>query len=332
MAVDPLSDVVFRISISNKFKNMNNVSIKCLKSEKIESGACHGQFLINSLRPGQGISIGNQLRRVLLGDLGGVAISAVRIAGVSHEFSTIPGVREDILEILLNLKGIVFKSKTQDVQFGRLKIQGPVVITADLIQLPSNLEIVNSNHYIATLSTSNILEIEFKFEYGTGYHLASQNFSDETDNYLQLDTIFMPVQKVDFKIENVYDNANNITERVFLDIWTNGSISPNEALKSAAKIVIDLFTLLINNKDNNEENQFESKTRSISIEPYTNIAIEELQLSVRAYNCLKKAQINTVGDLLQYSPEKLQELKNFGRKSADEVFSTLKNKLGIILK
>ena len=313
---------------------MNNISIKCLKSETVPSGTCHGQFLINSLKPGQGITIGNQLRRVLLGDLGGVAISAVRIAGVSHEFSTIPGVREDILEILLNLKGIVLKSKTktQDSQFGRLKIQGPSVITADLIQLPQNLEIVNPNHYIATISASTILEIEFKFEYGVGYKLASQTFLDEADNFLQLDTIFMPVQKVDFKIENVYDTANNITERLFLDIWTNGSISANDALESAAQIIIDLFTLLINNKDTNEGNQLETKTRSISIEPYTNIAIEELQLSVRAYNCLKKAQINTVGDLLQYSPEKLQELKNFGRKSADEVFSTLKNKLGIILK
>ena len=311
---------------------MSNISIKCLKSETIESGACHGQFLINSLKPGQGITIGNQLRRVLLNDLGGVAISAVRIAGVSHEFSTIPGVREDILEILLNLKGIVLRSKTETPQFGRLKIQGPAVVTADLIQLPSNVEIVNPTQYIMTISTSNILEIEFKFEYGTGYKLASQTFLEENENYLQLDAIFMPVQKVDFKVENVYDNANTITERVFLDIWTNGSISPNDALISASQITIDLFTLLIENKDKTEQNKLESKTRSISIEPYTNIAIEELQLSVRAYNCLKKAQINTVGDLLQYSPEKLQELKNFGRKSADEVFSTLKNKLGIILK
>ena len=311
---------------------MNNISIKCLKSEKIESGACHGQFLISSLKPGQGITIGNQLRRVLLNDLGGVAISAVRIAGISHEFSTIPGVREDILEILLNLKGIVFKSKIQTSQFGRLKIQGPTVVTADLIQLPANLQIVNPTHYIMTISTSNILEIEFKFEYGTGYRLASQTFLEENENYLQLDTIFMPVQKVDFKIENVYDNRNNINERVFLDIWTNGSISPNDALKSAVQITLDLFELLLENKPMEEKNKSKPKTHSISIEPYTNIAIEELQLSVRAYNCLKKAQINTVGDLLQYSPEKLQELKNFGRKSADEVFSTLKNKLGIVLK
>jgi DNA-directed RNA polymerase subunit alpha len=311
---------------------IDNISIKCLKSDKIESGSCHGQFLINSLKPGQGITIGNQLRRVLLSDLGGVAITAVRIAGVSHEFSTIPGVREDILEILLNLKGMVLRSNTKSPQFGRLKIQGPAVVTADLIQLPSNLELINTNHYIMTISTVNVIEIEFKFEYGTGYKLASQTHLDEDENYLQIDTIFMPVQKVDFKIENVYDNANNITERLFLDIWTNGSILPQEALKSAAQITIDLFTLLLENKDTNEINTLKSKTSSISMEPYTNIAIEELQLSVRAYNCLKKAQINTVGDLLQYSPEKLQELKNFGQKSAAEVFSTLKNKLGIILK
>ena len=252
--------------------------------------------------------------------------------GISHEFSIIPGVREDILEILLNLKGVVLKSQTKNIQFGRLKVQGPSVITADSIQLPADLEIVNPNHYIATISTSNIIEIEFKFEYGTGYRLADQTFSNDDENYLQLDTIFMPIQKVDFKIENIYDTANTVSERLLLDIWTNGSISPTEAFESAAQIIIDLYLLLLNNKNINDSNQLNSETQSSSIEPYTNIAIEELQLSVRAYNCLKKAQINTVGDLLQYSPEKLQELKNFGRKSADEVFSTLKNKLGIILK
>ena len=311
---------------------MNNISIKCLKSEKLQSGVCYGEFLITSLGPGQGITIGNQLRRVLLADLGGKAISAVRIAGVRHEFSTIPGVREDILEILLNLKGVIFNGNSKEIESGRLRVQGPMVITAGLIELPENLAVVNPNHYIATISTSSILEFEFKIQYGTGYKLASQLLSEEDDSYLQLDTIFMPVQKVDFKIENVYDNTKNISERLFMEIWTDGSILPNDALKSAAQIIITLFTLLIENKTSNESIELKSKNPSLSIEPYTNIAIEELQLSVRAYNCLKKAQINTVGDLLQYSPEKLQELKNFGRKSADEVFFTLKNKLGIILK
>jgi DNA-directed RNA polymerase subunit alpha len=272
---------------------INNISVKCLKSDKIESGACHGQFLINSLKSGQGITIGNQLRRVLLNDLGGMAITAIRIAGVSHEFSTIPGVREDILEILLNLKGVVLRSDTKSPQFGRLKIQGPIVVTADLIQLPTNLEFINPNHYLMTVSTANVIEIEFKFDYGTGYTLASHTFSEEDENFLQLDTVFMPVQKVDFKIENVYDNDNKITERLFLDVWTNGSISPEEALESAANVTIDLFTrLIVEEKQTTKVDESKPKNQSINIEPYTNIAIEELQLSVRAYNCLKKAQIN----------------------------------------
>jgi DNA-directed RNA polymerase subunit alpha len=325
-----LNVVAFKVSYKNEMTDQ--ISIQCLNSDSIESGACREQFLINGLKSGQGITIGNQLRRVLLSDLGGVAITAVRIAGISHEFSTIPGVREDILEILLNLKGIVFQSDTKSTQFGRLTIQGPAVVTADLIELPSNVQLINSNHYIMTISTANIIEIEFKLEHGIGYRLASQTILEEDENYLQLDTVFMPVQKVDFKIENVYDETNNITERLFLDIWTNGSILPKDALKLAAQMTIDLFTSLLNDNDTIENESLPSKTASINIEPYTNIAIEELQLSVRAYNCLKKAQINTVGDLLQYSPEKLQELKNFGRKSSAEVFSTLKNKLGIILK
>ena len=311
---------------------INNLYIKCLKSEKIESGAMYGQFLINSLAPGQGITIGNLLRRILLNDLGGTTITAVRIAGVRDEFSLIPGVREDILEILLNLKGIVFKSPSQDVQFGRLKVKGPAVITASAIQLPSDLEIVNPNHYIATISTSNVLEIEFKFEYGTGYKLAGQTFCDKSEDFLQIDAIYMPVQKVDFKIENVYDSSNSITERLFIDIWTNGSISPEETISTASKFIIELFSSIIENKFTQEVNELESKVNSTPLNPHINIAIEELQLSVRAYNCLKRAQINTIGDLLEYSPEKLQELKNFGRKSADEVFTTLKNKLGIVLK
>ena len=312
---------------------MNNLYIKCLKSEKNESGSMYGQFLINSLQPGQGITVGNLLRRVLLSDLGGTTITAVRIAGVRDEFSIIPGVREDILEILLNLKGIVFKNRTTDISFGRLKIKGPAVITADSIQLPSNLEIVNPNHYIATISTSNVLEIEFKFEYGTGYKLAGQTFCEKSEDFLQIDAIFMPIQKVDFKIENIYDNSNSITERLFLNIWTNGSLSPEDAILSASRFIVELFNSIMENKFTQQIDKVEAnKDNLIPINPHINIAIEELQLSVRAYNCLKRAEINTIGDLLEYSPEKLQELKNFGRKSADEVFTTLKNKLGIVLK
>ena len=311
---------------------MINLHIKCLKSEKTELGTLYGQFLINSLSPGQGITIGNLLRRVLLGDLGGTSITAVRFAGVKHEFSTITGVREDILEILLNLKGIILKTKTKEPQLGRLKVQGPAVLTANLIQLSPELEIVNPNHYIATVSTSSLLEIEFKFEYGTGYKLAEQTFDNESDDFLQIDAVFMPVTKVDFKIENVYDNSKNITECLLIDVWTNGSITPEEAILEASRFIVNFFNSIIENKTIDETNESKSDNLLIPIEPYTNIPIEELQLSVRPYNCLKRAQINTIGDLLEYSPKKLQGLKNFGRKSADEVFITLKSKLGIVLK
>ena len=311
---------------------MSNLSIKCLKSEKTEAGVLYGQFLINTLRAGQGITIGNLFRRILLGDLSGTTITAVRIAGINHEFSIIEGVREDVLELLLNLKGIVIKGQLSETSFGKLKIQEPMVIIANQIELPEGLEIVNPNHYIATTSTSNILEIELKFETGIGYHFASQTFSDESEDFLQMDAIFMPIQKVDFKIENVYDNTNYITERLLIDIWTNGSISPEDAISSASEFIIELFNSLLQNKFTQDPNDLEKTSPIVPINPHTNIAIEELQLSVRAYNCLKRAQINTVGDLLKYSPEKLQELKNFGQKSADEVFVTLKNKLGIILK
>jgi DNA-directed RNA polymerase subunit alpha len=142
----------------------------------------------------------------------------------------------------------------------------------------------------------------------------------------------MPVQKVDFKVENVYDNSNNIKERLLIDIWTNGSISPEQAIFSGSNLIINLFKSIGEQKINKEKENIKEKNHIKPIDPYTHIAIEELQLSVRPYNCLKRAQINTIGDLLDYSPEKLLELKNFGRKSADEVFATLKNKLGIVLK
>nr|QYB19223.1 RNA polymerase alpha subunit [Climaconeis cf. scalaris]QYB19353.1 RNA polymerase alpha subunit [Climaconeis cf. scalaris] len=311
---------------------MNLIYLNCLKSKKFHSDVYYSQFLIGPLEPGQGITIGNQLRRVLLGDIGGVAISGVRIIGITHEFSTIPGVREDILEILLNLKGIVIKGKTENIEFGRLKVQGPTIITAASIELPSHLKIINTNHYIATVSTSSILEIEFKFEYGIGYKIATGHFIDETDNYLQLDTVFMPIKKVDFKIESVRDIENIISERLLLEVWTNGSILPSEAIKSAIQFIIDLFTSLIVNKKRKEKNQIKQTSNLTTIKSYSNVVIEELELPVRAYNCLKKAQINTVSDLLQYSPKKLLQLRNFGQKSADDVFLALKNKLGIIFK
>ena len=312
---------------------MNDLCIECLKFQEVESGSMHGQFLVKPLESGQGITVGNILRRVLLNDLGGTAITGIRIPSIKDEFSIVSGVREDILEILLNLKGIVVKTSKIGTSFGRLKIKGPAVITGDSIELPSDMEIVNPNHYIATISDSNVVEMEFKFEYGAGYRLAREVISEDSEDFLQVDAIFLPVQKVDFKIEKVYSENNTVIERLFVDVWTNGSIVPEEAISLASKFIIELFNSIVNNKSVEEVNEVEDDDNSLpSVNPHVNIAIEELQLSVRPYNCLKRANIHTIGDLLEYSPEKLQELKNFGKKSANEVFSTLKNKLGIILR
>ena len=333
------------------------INIKCVKAERLYGNALRSEFYINSLKPGQGITVGNQLRRTLLNDLEGIAVSAIRIAGVRSEYSWIPGVREDVLEMFINLQQIAVKSTRRDVphtQFGRLKVQGPAFVCADSIQLPSNLKILNPDCYIAEIVTPNVLEIEFKFEYGTGFRLAvNQPRNRSTENFLPMDTAFMPVKKVNFRVERVYMNPFDLemtefTERVFLDIKTNGTITPEEALRTSCRLVIDTFsTLLYHIKDMSyprldmfwgkmlpscvEPHPDHTTDAVIDIEPYVNVVIEELQLSVRPYNCLKKAQINTVGDLLQYTPEQLLELKNFGKKSAEEVFLAIKDKFGIIL-
>lgn len=314
---------------------MTNLCIKFLKLEKTESGVSHGQFLISALRPGQGVTIGNILRRVLLSEIKGVAITAVRFAGVSHEFSTIEGVKEDILEILLNLKGVVIQGNIREPQFGRLRVYGESVITANSIQLPSNLRIVNPNHYIATLSKSSfgpsILEAEFRLEGGVGYRLANKTFDNNLSDFLQIDAIFMPVQKVDFKIESIYDKYNQMTERLTIDIFTNGSITPEQAMTKAIKHIIVLFTLIKTNKITGKVETSQSKTLAVAQNRYVNIKIEELPFSVRSYNCLKRAKINTVGDILQHTSKTLLELRHFGQKSCDEVVTILRNKFGIIL-
>ena len=173
------------MNYTKNFINSSNLLMECVRSNKIESGQMYGQFLIDSLSSGQGITIGNLLRRVLLGDLKGTAITGVRIAGVKDEFSLISGVREDILEILLNLKGIVLKSEIASRQFGRLRVHGPAVITASSLELPPEIEIINPNHYIATISSSHIVEIEFKIESGTKYRLANELFSDKFEDFIE---------------------------------------------------------------------------------------------------------------------------------------------------
>ncbi len=306
---------------------MGQFQIECVESKTHRDQSQHSKFVLEPLERGQGTTVGSALRRVLLANLEGTAITAVRIAGVTHEFATIPGVREDVLEILLNVKEIVFHSYAAGPQIGRLVATGPGTATAALFDLPSEVEVINPNQHIATLAAGARLEMEFRIERGKGYRTIERS-RDETSalDFMQLDAVFMPVSRVNYAVEDLLADGAVPQDRLTLEVWTNGSIKPEEALSQAANIVVDLFNPL---KDFNIE--------TVSIEPgepddpTSQIPIEELQLSVRAYNCLKRAQINTVADLLGYSQEDLLEIKNFGQKSAEEVIEALQQRLGITL-
>jgi DNA-directed RNA polymerase subunit alpha len=301
--------------------------VECVESKIEKDQSQLGRFVIQPLERGQGTTLGNSLRRVLLSNLDGAAVTAVRIAGVSHEFATIPGVREDVLDILLNMKKVVVKNLSSQPQIGRLLVHGPATVTASQFELPSEVELIDSHQYIATLAPGATLEMEFRIETGQGYRTVERGRDEATSlDFLQIDSIFMPVRKVNYTVEDARAGGLIEKDRLLIEISTNGSLTPQEALSQAANILVDLFNPLrevtfesLKDEDDREE------------DPANQIPIEELQLSVRAYNCLKRAQINSVADLLDYTQEDLLEIKNFGQKSAEEVVEALKDRLGITL-
>jgi len=301
--------------------------IECVESKTLKNQSQYSKFVLEPLERGQGTTVGNALRRVLLSNLEGTAITAVRIAGVNHEFATIAGIREDVLEILLNMKEVVLKSYTPGPHIGRVMITGPSTVRSAQFDLPSDVEFVDPGQYIATLADGAKLEMEFRIERGKGYRSVERG-RDETSSvdFLQLDAVFMPVTKVNYSVEDTRIDGSLEKDRLILDVWTNGSVSPQEALSQAANLLVDLFNPL---KD--IELKPEPVGRPEDEDPTSQIPIEELQLSVRAYNCLKRAQINSVADLLDYSQEDLLEIKNFGQKSAEEVIDALQKRLGITL-
>ncbi len=300
--------------------------VECISTTTGKDQSQCGKFVIDALRRGQGTTVGNALRRVLLANLSGTAVTAVRIAGVSHEFATIAGVREDVLDILLNVKQIVLRSHAEQPQIGRLHVQGPAMVTAGHIDVNPEVEIINPNQYIATIAAGATLEMEFRIENGEGYRTFERGQQESTAvDFLQLDAVYMPVTKVNYSVESTRSLDNIEQDRLHIEIWSNGSLTPQESLSQASSILVDLFNPLreINFDAPGEEEPQER--------PESQVPIEELQLSVRAYNCLKRAQINSVADLLDYSQEDLLEIKNFGQKSAEEVVEALQERLGITL-
>jgi len=283
-----------------------------------------GVFLIGPLERGQATTLGNSLRRVLMGGLEGSAVTAVRIAGVNHEYATIPGVREDVLDILLNCKQISVDSRSQELEIGRLVVTGPADVKAKDIQFSSQVEVVDGDRPIATVQEGHNLELEIHVERGVGYRPVDRK-NEETSaiDLLQIDAVFMPINRVNFTIdETAVAEGGSTRERLKMELVTDGSTSPDDALAEAANQLIELFQPLAT----------VSMVEEIPEEPEpaaeAQIPLEELNLSVRAYNCLKRAQVNSVSDLMGFSYEDLLEIKNFGSKSADEVIEALE-RIGI---
>jgi DNA-directed RNA polymerase subunit alpha len=306
---------------------MAQFQVECIESDAENSRGLYSKFVLEPLERGQGITVGNALRRVLLSNLEGASVTAVRIAGVTHEFMTIPGVREDVLDILLNMKEVVLKSYSSQPQIGRLRVEGPVTVTTEYFELPSEVEVIDPSQYIATVASGAILEMEFRIEKGIGYRSIDRSRDDGTAlDFLQIDSVFMPVRKVNYSIEDARVGGSLEKDRLIMEVWTDGSLTPEEALSQAANILVDLFNPLKDITFEQLEKDFQDDE-----DPTNQIPIEELQLSVRAYNCLKRAQINSVADLLDYTQEDLLEIKNFGAKSAEEVIEALQSRLGITL-
>ena len=305
--------------------------IQCLNSKIENSTNILGKFCIEPLKKGQGVTIGNALRRVLLSDLPGLAIVGVHINNVSHEFSTISGLKEDVIEILLNLKQIVFKGDLNEPSVARLVFQGPGVVTAQNLELPDGVKLVEPCQYIGSLTGRVSLEMEVLIEPGYGYLTSEQFINRLPQGFLAVDAVFMPVRKVNFFVETSRNSSFSVTESLIMEVATDGSIQPIDAISNASLILEDIFASLKSNQSISSQIPKlveETKTQN----EFENIMLADLLLSVRAYNALKRANVHNLSELLKYSKEDLLEFKNFGQKSADEVCENLQQRFNMNLR
>lgn len=307
--------------------------VQCLKSTNNKATEFYSKYSIGPFLKGQSTTVGNALRRVLLSNLQGLAITGVRITGIDHEFSTIPNVKEDVVDILLNLKQIVLKGNITEPTLARLDIKEAGIIVADDILLPNNISLVNPSQYIACLTDKCNLEMEFLIARGQNYFTSGRLDYTIPERFLAVDAVFMPVTKVNFFVETAKSNSTFELESLILEVWTNGGIMPDEALSLSAEILENTFGLLkVTNTTTTSSPDIETPVQENNSEHLDTIFIEELELSVRAYNCLKRANVHTLSDLLQYSADDLLEFKNFGQKSADEVCENLKARFNLDLR
>lgn len=280
----------------------------------------YGKFIIEPLERGYGTTLGNSLRRVLLSSLPGYAVTSVKIEGVLHEFSTMPGVVEDTVEIIMNLKQLLVKLHGEGPKVARLEVKEPRAVTAGDIQLSSDIEILNPEKHIATVSEGGSLVMEITFDKGRGYVPAEKNKGQEIIiGVIPVDSIFTPVQKVNYVVENTRVGQITDYDKLVLELWTSGSINPVEALSLASKILTEHLMLFVNLSETVSEAEIMVEKEEESKDKILEMNIEELDLSVRSYNCLKRAGINTVQELIKKTPEDMMKVRNLGRKSLEEV-------------
>lgn len=304
------------------------LKIKCVNTTTSSDGSQYGKFVIEPLEKGFGTTIGNSLRRVLLSSLEGTAVTAVRIEGITHEYTAIPGVLEDVIDVMLNLKGLVVKTDFPDAQYLRIDVDRPGPVLASDIQLPAGVKVVNPDWLICTVADGGSFHADVTIETGKGY-VANDIPRDDKSvaiDYLPIDATFMPIKRVSYNVENTRVGDSIDFDKLTLEIWSNGSIDVTNALSQASNLLIEHFSQISSIAG-------QAPVVSQPVEEFDDVSaddietpsmtIEELELSVRAYNCLKRASINSMAELLKKSEHDLLNIKNFGKKSSDEVIERL---------
>ena len=292
----------------------------------------YGKFVIEPLERGYGITIGNALRRILLSSLPGVAVNSIRIDGVLHEFSTVPGVKEDVTEIILTLKELSANIDGEGSRTLKIQAQGPCTVTGADIICPPDVEILNKDLVIATLDDNAKFNMDINIDKGRGYVPAEENKTENMPiGVLPVDSIYTPVQKVSYHVENTRVGQKSDYDKLTLEVWTNGSINPQEGISLAAKVLVEHLNLFIDLTEHVSNVEIMVEKEEDQKEKVLEMTIEELDLSVRSYNCLKRAGINTVEELANKSEDDMMKVRNLGKKSLEEVIQKLEE-LGLGLK
>lgn len=303
-----------------------------IETSEMTPDGTYGKFILGPLERGYGTTLGNSLRRVLLSSLPGVAVSSIKIDGVQHEFSTIPGVKEDVTEIVLNIKGLTAKIHGESPKTVYIEAEGEGVVTAGDIKADSEIEILNPDMHIATLDQGAKLYMEIVIDKGRGYVPAERNKQNIQNviGSIPVDSIFTPVMKVNYTVENARVGQITDYDKLSLEVWTDGTITVKEAVSLAAKILNEHLNLFVDLSEEAVNAEIMVEKDDKGNEKVLEMTIEELDLSVRSFNCLKRAGINTVGDLINKSEDDMMKVRNLGKKSLEEVIHKL-NSLGFNL-